>query len=195
MALTIAKKNPYPGAIAIGGGLYASIASVTFDSSYPTGGESLLAAELSFPPSVDIVYLAAQPTAGYKFEYDYTNSKLKAFTSVKKWTATDDAASIGATTSQDEAVTVTGIATTDEILSVRGPDALEARAVIKGGRASGANTITMRMENSSAGAVDPASGTYTFFTVGANGVGVEVPDTTDLSAVVTRIFAFGTVNS
>lgn len=52
------------------------IVDVDFDSSYPTGGESLT------PDSVGlgkIDFCLASPTAGYVFEYDYTNEKLKAF--------------------------------------------------------------------------------------------------------------------
>ena len=49
---------------------------VDFDSSYPTGGESLPASDLGLSV-VDIVL--PSPKSGYIFEYDYTNSKLKAY--------------------------------------------------------------------------------------------------------------------
>jgi len=47
-----------------------------FDSSYPRGGESLTAADLGLD-SIDMVMVA--PVDGYTFEYDYTNSLLKAY--------------------------------------------------------------------------------------------------------------------
>ena len=52
------------------------VVDVDFDSSYPTGGESLTAADLGLSV-VDIVI--PSPKSGYVFEYDYTNSKLKAY--------------------------------------------------------------------------------------------------------------------
>ena len=50
--------------------------TVDFDSSYPTGGETL---DLS--GYFDTVqFVLAEPTSGYVFEYDHTNLKLKAYT-------------------------------------------------------------------------------------------------------------------
>jgi hypothetical protein len=52
------------------------VKKVTFDSSYPTGGEPLTASDLGLS-----TVLAAWPgpSAGYVFEYDITNAKLKAY--------------------------------------------------------------------------------------------------------------------
>ena len=47
---------------------------VAFDASYPTGGESLTITDLSM---CSITHLAATGEAGFIFEYDYTDSKLK----------------------------------------------------------------------------------------------------------------------
>lgn len=47
---------------------------VAFDASYPTGGESLTASDLSM---CSITHLAATGEAGFIFEYDYSGSKLK----------------------------------------------------------------------------------------------------------------------
>lgn len=50
---------------------------VAFDSSYPTGGEALAAATLGLK---NISFMHIGGKSGYIFEYDYTNSKLKAMT-------------------------------------------------------------------------------------------------------------------
>lgn len=51
------------------------IVDVAFDSSYPSGGESLTAVDLGF---LSIDYIRATAKVGYDFDYDYVNSKLKA---------------------------------------------------------------------------------------------------------------------
>lgn len=56
-------------------------ADVTFDSSYPLGGESLTASDLGFgaiDSNLKVMTLEATSVSSYSFEYDYTNSKLKA---------------------------------------------------------------------------------------------------------------------
>lgn len=194
MALTVTKKLPNGQPDAIGGFTWFAVAAVTFDNSYATGGESLTAADLGFQPNVTIVQLTAHPASGFHFEYDYTNKKLKAFTPLRKFTsAAFDAASLAAVTARDEALTVTGVAATDEVVAGRGPDALEAKYLIKGARATGADTVTARADNHSAAAVDPVSGTFTFYVAKANMAGVEVASAVDLSAVTTRVVAFGAV--
>ena len=52
------------------------IGTIAFDASYPTGGESLTAANLGLGT---IDQLRVFPKNGYVFEYDYTNSKLLAY--------------------------------------------------------------------------------------------------------------------
>lgn len=64
--------------------------TITFDSSYPTGGESVTANNFKLGDgSFD---LRVFPAAGYTFEYDKTNKKIKAFT---------PAVTTGATTAAD----------------------------------------------------------------------------------------------
>lgn len=72
MALTIAISEM----VSIGN-MNASVGTIAFDSSYPTGGESLTAAELGIGNTAKFVLFS--PTSGIVFEYDYTNSKVKAF--------------------------------------------------------------------------------------------------------------------
>lgn len=78
MAITVAGSGGYTA----GEMAYISLnnarlrtAKVTFDSSYNTGGEALLPADLGLD---EIYTLIAAPANGYVFEYDNANNKLKA---------------------------------------------------------------------------------------------------------------------
>lgn len=71
MALTVTEVHDQT----VFGNKRVTVADVDFDSSYPTGGESLTAANLKL---TKIELLLASPKAGFSFEYDYTNSKLLA---------------------------------------------------------------------------------------------------------------------
>jgi len=51
--------------------------TITFDSSYATNGEVLLSTDIGF--STTVSFLQAAPSGGLIFEYDHTNSKIKAF--------------------------------------------------------------------------------------------------------------------
>ncbi len=61
----------------VGRYLKVKTGSITFDSSYPTNGEALTAANLEF--STDVEFIQVSPAGGLVFEYDYSGSKLKAF--------------------------------------------------------------------------------------------------------------------
>lgn len=50
--------------------------TIAFDASYPTGGESFTAADLGLR-TIDLMLV--QSTAGLVYNYDYTNSKLLAY--------------------------------------------------------------------------------------------------------------------
>lgn len=56
---------------------FMTVRNFSFDSSYPTGGESLTYAELGFSKAPDWVEVV--PKAGFVFEYDIANQKLKAY--------------------------------------------------------------------------------------------------------------------
>ena len=76
MGLTVTYK-PDPQLLQkIGHGYQFRVGAVTFDSSYPTGGETL---DLSKLIPVTLEFLFALPASGYFFEYDLTNKKLKAY--------------------------------------------------------------------------------------------------------------------
>jgi hypothetical protein len=52
------------------------VGTLAFDSSYPTGGEALTAANLDLST---ILFIIIEPNTGYVFQYDYTNSKVIAY--------------------------------------------------------------------------------------------------------------------
>lgn len=74
MALTITRTGDWHG---VAGNLRYAYVKVDFDSSYPTGGESLTPADVGMREFVDV---KIHPTSGFLFEYDYTNEKILAYT-------------------------------------------------------------------------------------------------------------------
>lgn len=56
--------------------------TITFDSSYPTGGEDLLPTAVGLSSKVE--FIGVTSAAGLIFEYDYANKKIKAI-----WPTTD----------------------------------------------------------------------------------------------------------
>lgn len=56
--------------------LRMNLQKLAFDSSYPTGGEALTADDFGMQ---DIIAMIVLSNAGYVFEYDIANEKLKAF--------------------------------------------------------------------------------------------------------------------
>lgn len=84
----------------VGGGLLETISTVTMDSSYVTGGESVTANQLKLGT---VIHASVGCNAGYVGEYDITNSKLKAY-----WvdTSTDGAPLAEVATTTDLALIV-----------------------------------------------------------------------------------------
>lgn len=72
MGLTVRKVSSF-----VTGDRRTTIADVTFDNSYATGGESLTRAMLGLGLSLDSVHAAS--ASGLIFSYDYVNQKLQAF--------------------------------------------------------------------------------------------------------------------
>jgi hypothetical protein len=56
---------------------FLTIADITFDTSYPTGGEAITANQLKFDNTIHFVL--PSPASGYVFEFDHANKKLKAY--------------------------------------------------------------------------------------------------------------------
>jgi hypothetical protein len=73
-----------------------------------------------------------------------------------------DAASLAAGTAVDTAVTVPGVLSTDVCIAVQTPAAINGGFIAQRAAVTAANTVTVRFFNTTAGALDPASGTYRF---------------------------------
>lgn len=68
--------------------------TVVLDSSYATGGESITPPELGLG---QIDFITFTNTTGYKYEFDYTNNKIKSYTSGgTETTSTTDLSSVTA---------------------------------------------------------------------------------------------------
>lgn len=59
----------------------AVVVDITFDNSYPTGGEAFAAADVQLS-SIDYVNVDQKGAASRIVNYDYTNSKLMLFTAL-----------------------------------------------------------------------------------------------------------------
>lgn len=87
------------------------------------------------------------------------------------FTATFDPASLAAVTSRDDVVTVTGVRYQDDqgnpidkCIAVHQPDAaINASPPVVNCRVTADNQITMRLSNNGAGAIDIASGLWSFY--------------------------------
>ena len=109
------------------------VVDVDFDTSYPTNGEALTGADLGLSV-VDIVI--PSPKSGYVFEYDYTNSKLKAYYSRGAVSGTL-AASVDA-----GATTVTSTAANGSIITLSGDAAVAAGPGEEVANATDLHTVT-----------------------------------------------------
>lgn len=59
--------------------------TITFDSSYPTGGEPLSVSNIKLSSKVEFIQVS--PADGYVFEYDYSNGKVIAYDTTSDATA------------------------------------------------------------------------------------------------------------
>ena len=77
MAITITQPGSSSPVVGVPGNVKYVIKDITFDDSYPTGGEGLSATQLGLE-EVYIV-LISQKSDGYVVQYDYTNEKLEIY--------------------------------------------------------------------------------------------------------------------
>jgi len=75
MALTIATSSAgVEFERGVPGDMQYRVFEITFDSSYPTGGESMTAADIGFSKIEFITFAGGD--GGYVFDYDFANSKV-----------------------------------------------------------------------------------------------------------------------
>tara|TARA_R100001015_G_C4620714_1_gene177729 strand:- start:1544 stop:1867 length:324 start_codon:yes stop_codon:yes gene_type:complete len=77
MAITITNPGSSADVPGVQGNIKYVIKDITFDDSYPTGGEGLSATQLGLE-EVYIV-LISQKSDGYVVQYDYSNEKLEIY--------------------------------------------------------------------------------------------------------------------
>lgn len=70
--------------------------TITFDSSYPTGGEAIAATDVKLSSKIE--FLEPSSAGGYLFEYDATNKKIKAYLPTSDATAPAVAKQVASTT-------------------------------------------------------------------------------------------------
>lgn len=170
------------------GNAFAVLADIAMDNSYATGGEPVTEQQFGLT-TLDLVLPSA--SSGYDFEFDHINKKMKVFQHLRTYTVVNDLASIAANTTVDVAITVTGIvAATDRIVDFRVPAALINGLVVQRAAITADNTVTLRISNVTAGALDAASGNFDFII--EKDVAQEVPNTTNLSTVTAKVIAIGT---
>lgn len=184
MSLTVSNT-----ALDVPGGVRMAIASITFDSSYPAGGEALSASDFGMDV-IDAVLPLGPTTAGRIVRPTDNNSALKVFnpnSGVNLKTYKIAGGSAGN-------LTVTGIATADRLLSVLrlNRDATAANVDIA--------DLTAEFAICAADTVGNAAGTDTtgdslyFITADASAAQsgpFEVPDTTNLATEVVKVLVIG----
>tara|TARA_R100001460_G_scaffold43303_1_gene79592 strand:+ start:106 stop:432 length:327 start_codon:yes stop_codon:yes gene_type:complete len=93
MALTITKPGSAPDVTGVPGNIKYVIKDITFDDSYPTGGESLTATQLGFEELY--IILISQKSDGFVVQYDYTNEKLEIYEAGADGAALDELGDTG----------------------------------------------------------------------------------------------------
>lgn len=162
---------------------------ITFDSSYPTGGESFDPESVGLN-KVDMAVIA--PAAGYVFEYDYASNKIKAFRSdaVSGHTHTFTGTPVTPTfTGAADTPTFTGTPVTptftgDELSAVPGTPTGTISQVTPAG------TVSSVTPSGTVSEVTPAGSNSTAGSSSAAAL-AEVSNGTNLSTVVTRAFLVG----
>jgi hypothetical protein len=174
MALAFAKVFD---AASVSGTIRETFYDVTFDSSYPTGGEAISPKDLGLSQIYGLDVLGSSlvagtaPTSRYRFEWDYKNGKLQAFAS---------ATPAGTIAVTDGAVTVVG-GGIGEAIGIN-PDS-------NAGALSKAAATTRTIPQATFG-IAATTATFTG-TAGTSSPASEAANGTNLSTYVLRIRAVG----
>jgi hypothetical protein len=132
MALTVTKETT-----GLAGNQYRIIGTIAFDSSYPTGGESLTAANVGL---TTLNELELKETSGYTFQWDKANAKVKVYAMPQRFVAVNSTSTDATgTTSEQNLATAT---LTGGVLAVNG-DAVEI--IASGITAANTNTKILKL--------------------------------------------------
>lgn len=115
--------------------------------------------------SIQRGYTPATTLDGPGMAYSILANLLTTSPALFIFTVAFDMASVASATTAEQAVTVTGVASTDICIAVIPASGLNAGLAVTGGRVTAANQVTIRISNSTAGALDPASQNYTFVVI------------------------------
>jgi hypothetical protein len=118
------------------GNLRSAVATITFDSSYPTGGESLSPSLLGLQ---NIEYFSVDSSPGYTFKYDYTNSKILVYFPRGAVTGTL------AATVNSGATPVTSASANGAIITLAGNPAVSAGAGVEVTNATDLSSLVIRI--------------------------------------------------
>ena len=88
MALTITNPGSSSDVTGVPGNIKYVIKDITFDDSYPTGGESFTATQMGLEELY--IVLISQKSDGYVVQYDYTNEKLEIYEASADGAALDE---------------------------------------------------------------------------------------------------------
>jgi len=167
---------------------YMNVCDITLDSSYPTGGEAITPQQLGLTA---LDFVLPSPAAGYIFEFDHANSKLKAFTPTVAQAShthafTGDAL---ATHQHTQQVTTGSTAAAD---STSGALAEDSAAIETAVRLMGtAIDTTYDLGKTEAVSAGTPSGTNAPDGAISASAATEVANGTDLSSVTVRVIAIG----
>lgn len=163
---------------------------ITFDSSYPTSGETITGLSDYLERADHIEFL--DNSLRYVPVWDPATQKVLVKEAFHDYTASVDPASAATDAIANLDVTVTGVTTADTITLIPAVD-LEAGVVPISAYAQAANTVRVRIANPTAGTVNGAAKTWTFRASLTTGALREVPAATDLSTdlAAVRFRAYG----
>lgn len=174
MGLTVTTRETAPG------GVKQTHGTITFDSSYPTGGEAITAANVGLP-FIHKLDLQSR-NAGYVPQYDRANKKVVLYRSASPGASLKMFRSAGAAAGN---VTATGVLATDTIVAV-------LSLLTGAASASGLVDRTSEFAVCAADTIGNAGGTSTASSdllvvvarPATNATLIEVPDTTSLTTLV-----------
>lgn len=146
---------------------------VTFAAvTYAAGGVPLTFPEIEYAKSAEVI----EGLAGYETEWDNEAQKLLVLKKERKITTSVNPASLATDAIANLDVTVTGAATTDDVWVVPAVT-LEAGIVVQSARVQSADTVRLRLLNTSAGTVDAAAANWDFILRNAKAREIEATST------------------